>query len=79
MLHKVKIMLDTTADVKDFVGICEGIDEDVSIIDGTNKNYKVNAKSFIGVLCAQCDFTSLYAISEADIYTKLSRFAVEEA
>lgn len=72
-MSKVKINLVTMSDVTEFVAITTAMKDPVELTDGAG--YTVSAKSLFGCLAA-LEWNELYAISEADIYTKISKFAV---
>ena len=75
-MYKHKIELVTTKDIKDFVKIAENATGEVKLIDGNG--FCVNGKSLLGAMAA-VEWSSLYCISENDIYLKIQKFCVREA
>lgn len=73
-MHKIKINLITLKDIHKFVNIVSQIQEQVILTDGVG--YTVNAKSIVGCIAA-LEWSNLYVTSKADIYTKISEFAVQ--
>lgn len=72
-MYKVKINLVTMTDIKKFVEIVTAIQVPVTLTDGAG--YSVNAKSMMGCVAA-LEWDELYALSDSDIYTKISEFAI---
>lgn len=72
-MYKVKINLVTMTDIKEFVEMVTVIQSPVTLTDGAG--YSVNAKSMMGCVAA-LEWDNLYAFSDFDIYTKISKFAI---
>lgn len=73
-MHKYKIELVTTSDILRFVNIATTEMGDVKLIDDTG--FCVSGKSLLGAM-ATVEWSSLYCVSENDIYTKIRQFCVE--
>lgn len=73
---RVRIRLDTTTDVANFVLATSKIKEKIYVTDG-NK-LCINGKSFLGLAHAR-EFTELWCECEKDIYTIIEPFVVTEA
>lgn len=70
-----KVILDTKTDVQEFVNIANTIEEPVYLQDDTC--FKVDAKSFMGVLYGKFEFEDIYVISAHELlYEKFSKFIV---
>lgn len=72
-MHRHKIELVTTADIVEFVNIATSETGSVKLVDDTG--FCVNGKSLLGAM-ATVEWSSLYCISENDIYSKISKFCV---
>lgn len=72
-MHKYKIELITTSDIVNFTKIASEETGSVKLIDDTG--FCVNGKSLLGAM-ATVEWSSLYCVSENDIYTKISKFCV---
>ncbi len=72
---RVKIRLDTTEEVFNFVKIAEMINEEILIKDGNGKC--VSGKSILGMLYA-LEFDHLWCECEKDIYFKIQKYVIEE-
>lgn len=72
-MHRHKIELVTTADIVEFVNIATGETGSVKLVDDTG--FCVNGKSLPGAM-ATVEWSSLYCVSENDIYSKISKFCV---
>lgn len=72
-MHRHKIELVTTADIVEFVNIATGETGSVKLVDDTG--FCVNGKSLLGAM-ATVEWSSLYCVSENDIYSKISKFCV---
>ena len=73
-MHKHKIELITTADIREFVKIAESAEGEVKLIDGNS--FCVNGKSLLGAMAA-VEWNSLYCVTENDIYSQIQKFCVE--
>ncbi|MBQ3023193.1 MAG: hypothetical protein IJD91_07745 [Clostridia bacterium] len=73
MMHRHKIELVTTADIVEFVNIATSETGSVKLVDDTG--FCVNGKSLLGAM-ATVEWSSLYCVSENDIYSKISKFCV---
>lgn len=72
-MHRHKIELVTTADIVEFVNIATNEIGSVNLVDDTG--FCVNGKSLLGAM-ATVEWSSLYCVSENDIYSKISKFCV---
>lgn len=72
-MHRHKIKLVTTADIVEFVNIATSETGSVKLVDDTG--FCVNGKSLLGAM-ATVEWSSLYCVSENDIYSKISKFCV---
>lgn len=72
-MHRHKIELVTTADIVEFVKIATSETGSVKLVDDTG--FCVNGKSLLGAM-ATVEWSSLYCVSENDIYSKISKFCV---
>ena len=72
-MHRHKIELVTTADIVEFVNIATSETSSVKLVDDTG--FCVNGKSLLGAM-ATVEWSSLYCVSENDIYSKISKFCV---
>jgi hypothetical protein len=74
-MNKIKVILDTQTDVREFVNIANSIDSFVHLEDGTG--FRVDAKSLLGVMYGMGEFESLYVLSDYEhISTKFNKFMV---
>ena len=71
---KVKIRLDTTTDIANFVLAVNNIKEKVYVTDG-NK-LCIDGKSFLGLAHA-AEFEELWCECERDIYSLISTFVAD--
>lgn len=72
---KNKIRLDTMSDVNEFVKIATSVRGNVYLTDKTD--LKVNGKSLLGVMYS-LEFEEIWVESDADIYSQISKFIIEE-
>lgn len=72
-MHKHKIELITTSDIVEFVRIASAVNGSVKLID--DSGFCVNGKSLLGAM-ATVEWSSLYCVSDEDIYSKIQRFCV---
>lgn len=72
-MHRHKIELITTADIVEFVNIATSETGNIKLVDDTG--FCVNGKSLLGAM-ATVEWSSLYCVSENDIYSKISKFCV---
>ena len=72
-MHRHKIELVTTADIVEFVNIATSETGSVKLVD--DAGFCVNGKSLLGAM-ATVEWSSLYCVSENDIYSKISKFCV---
>ena len=72
-MHRHKIELVTTADIVEFVKIATSETGSVKLVDDTG--FCVNGKSLLGAM-ATVEWSSIYCVSENDIYSKISKFCV---
>lgn len=74
-MNKIKVVLDTQTDISEFVGIATTIPEPVFLEDGSN--FRVSAKSLMGVMYGKIEFNELFVLSENDtISSKFRKFVV---
>ena len=74
-MSKIKVVLDTSTDVTEFVNLANTIEEDVFLEDG--RQFRADAKSLMGVMYGKFEFKELYVISDNDtIATKFLKFIV---
>ena len=74
-MNKIKVVLDTQTDIREFVNIANTIVEEVHLEDGTG--FKVNGKSLLGAMYGTTEFKDLYVVSDNDtIATKFLKFIV---
>ena len=72
-MNKVRVILDTQSDVREFVNIANTIEEDVYLED--TKNFRADAKSMMGVMYGRFEFKELWVLSEFEhLSTKFSKF-----
>lgn len=72
---KVKIRLDTMADVKHLVAVASSSNGSVVVYDSAG--LKVNAKSTLGALYAM-EFNEIWCESEEDLYKQLEPLVILE-
>ena len=72
---KVRVRLDTTTDIANFVYKVNGVKSRVFLTD--NDGLRVDGKSFLGV-CHAREFNSLWCECEEDIYSVIEPFIVNE-
>ena len=72
---KVKINLDTRTAAARLVALAATIKEPVYLHDGANMC--VSAKSLLGALCAQFDFTEIWLETTHDHYSLFEEFVAE--
>lgn len=71
-----RIRLDGLSDVRDFLNIVNGLDGRIELCN-LPKNYRINAKSQLGVLMASSEWgDNIWIDSDKDIYSKIERFIV---
>ena len=73
-MHKYKIELVTTSDIVKFVNIATAEDGTIKLVD--DSGFCVSGKSLLGAM-ATVEWSSLYCVSDADIYTKIQKFCVD--
>jgi hypothetical protein len=74
-LNRIRVILDTQSDVREFVNIANTIEEDVFLED--TKNFRADAKSMMGVMYGRFEFKELWVLSEFEhLSTKFSKFMV---
>ena len=73
-MHKYKIELVTTSDIVEFVNIATAEDGAIKLVD--DSGFCVSGKSLLGAM-ATVEWSSLYCVSDADIYTKIQKFCVD--
>lgn len=73
-MHKYKIELVTTSDIVEFVNIATAEDGNIKLVD--DSGFCVSGKSLLGAM-ATVEWSSLYCVSDADIYTKIQKFCVD--
>ncbi len=76
-MYKIKVVLDTTTDVNEFVKIANTFDVDVPIYLEDGNGFRANAKSLMGVLYGKFEFKDLYVLSDSETLTsKFLKFMV---
>lgn len=73
-MHKYKIELVTTSDIVEFVNIATAEDGTIKLVD--DSGFCVSGKSLLGAM-ATVEWSSLYCVSDTDIYTKIQKFCVD--
>lgn len=73
-MYKHPLQLVTNTDIMDFVKTVSEEKGEVKLIDGNG--FCVNGKSLLGAL-ATVEWSSLFCVSENDIYTSIQRFCAE--
>lgn len=72
-MNKIRVVLDTQSDVRDFVNIANTIEQNVYLEDSTN--FRADAKSMMGVMYGRFEFKELWVLSESEhLPTKFSKF-----
>lgn len=71
---KVKIRLDTVADIANFVLAVSDVKHDVFITSG---KICINGKSFLGLAHAK-EYSELWCECQEDIYHKIESFVINE-
>lgn len=72
---KVKIMLETLSDIREFVSIASAIDACVHLTDGNRLT--VSAKSILGAIYSM-EWGNIYCTCDKDIYMAIRKFVAEE-
>jgi hypothetical protein len=74
-LNKIKVILDTQSDIREFVNIANTINEEVYLEDGTG--FRVNGKSLLGAMYGTSEFNDLYVLSDNQyISSKFIKFII---
>ena len=74
-MNKIKVILDTQSDIREFVNIANTIDEEVYLEDGTG--FRVNGKSLLGAMYGTSEFNDLYVLSDNQhISSKFIKFII---
>ena len=73
---KIKIELITLTDVKNFVAAASNVNGDVYLVD-RNHRYRINAKSTLGCLLAQAEWSEIWVESETDCYSSIKEWVVD--
>lgn len=74
-LNKIRVILDTQSDIREFVNIANTIEEDVYLEDNTN--FRADAKSLMGVMYGIFEFKELWVLSEHKLLSsKFSKFMI---
>ena len=74
-MNKIRVVLDTKTDVREFVNIANTIEEDVFLEDGTH--FRADAKSMMGVMYGKFEFENLLVLSENNNLTdKFNKFII---
>lgn len=71
-MYKYKIELVTASDARKFVEAVTPIQTPVKLTDG--EGFCVNGKSLLGASLAAIEWSTLYCVSDEDIYTKIRKF-----
>lgn len=72
---KAKIELVTLTDVKEFCKIMNGLPYEVHLLDKQH-DFKVNAKSIIGCLLSQAEWSETWIESEGDCYELIKKWVI---
>lgn len=72
---KNKIELVTLTDVKNFVTAAASIDADIYLVD-RNHRYRINAKSTLGCLLAQAEWSEIWVESDVDCYSTIKDWVI---
>lgn len=75
-MFRWKIRLDTLTDATNFLAAVSLVSEEVYIRSG--QNLCTSAKSALGCHMAAIEWNNLLCECDSDIYTKISKFIVEE-
>lgn len=70
---KNRIRLDTGKDAQEFANIVSKVKSDVFVTDG---DFRVNGKSFLGLLYGMTEFENIWVECEEDIYTLIEKFII---
>lgn len=74
-MNKIRVILDTQSDVREFVNIANTIEEDVYLEDNTN--FRADAKSLMGVMYGKFEFKELYVLSDYEMLSnKFVKFMI---
>lgn len=76
-MHRYRISLETSEDVRNFVGIVTRINKNVHVVDGKN-DLRVSGSSILGVMYAKMEWSKLYAVCDEPIYEQIAQFVVED-
>lgn len=69
---KVKVSLDTIAQVNKFVGITSQIDAPIYLV---SDGFKVSAKSLLGALYTM-EWSEVWCECDEDIYSQIAQFVI---
>ncbi len=72
-MYKHKIELVTYSDILEFVKIASLVDGNVMLV--ADNGFCVNGKSLLGAM-ATVEWSSLYCVSDNDIYSSIQKFCV---
>lgn len=75
-MYQWKIRLETLSDANDFLFAVANVPTEVYIRSG--KHLCTSAKSALGCHMARIEWNNLVCECERDIYTKISKFIIEE-
>lgn len=70
---KVKVNLDTIAQVNKFVGITSQIDAPIYLV---SDGFKVSAKSLLGALYTM-EWSEVWCECDEDIYSQIAQFVIQ--
>lgn len=70
---KVKVSLDTIAQVNKFVGITSQIDAPIYLV---SDGFKVSAKSLLGALYTM-EWSEVWCECDEDIYSQIAQFVIQ--
>lgn len=74
-MNKIRVILDTQSDVREFVNIANTIEENVYLEDNTN--FRADAKSMMGVMYGKFEFKELWVLSECEsLSNKFIKFMI---
>lgn len=75
-MKRYKIALDTMTDINKFVKFANSVDANIKLTDG--KDYAVNGKSLLGVICSM-EWDNIFCLvpDDIDIYNFIQEFVIE--
>ncbi|MFA6947534.1 MAG: hypothetical protein WCQ72_00965 [Eubacteriales bacterium] len=74
---RVRVSLDTVADINEFVGAVTKVDANVTLTD-KDRNFIVNGKSLLGAMYT-AEWEQIWCESDKDIYSHIQKFVMLES